>query len=686
MPSRRSLQTILFTDIVGSTERATELGDRRWRELQTRHHRIVREELGRWCGREVTEAGDGFLALFDDPARAIVCAHRVRDRVRELGLEIRCGLHMGQAEREPDGSAGGIAVHIGARVAGQAAPGEVLVTSAVRDAETGSGFTFEDLGPHELKGIERPWRLFRVSALPEDAARLAPGTWDRLRYHVGPKRAAALAGLAAFLAVAAYVALWSSSPGAAIASEIRSLAVLPLDNFSGDPEQEYFAEGMTEALITELSKIGSLQVISRSSAMRYKESEKPLQEIAEELGVPGIVEGSVMRAGDRVRISVQLIHAGTDTHLWAESYDGDVADVLRLQSEVARAIAREIEIALTPEEAARLASSRPVDPEAYEAYLRGTFHLHQMSPEGIEKGLAYLHEAVEKDPGSPLPYAGLARGFSLLASHSPDPPPDAFQRAQAAYRRALELDPTIAEAHAAVAERKLYLERDWEGAEQSFRRAIELNPSLPGAHAHYAWYLNLFDRQEEAVAEMRRAIQVDPLTPIYAAWMADIHSFGDDYDQALIEVRRVFELDPNFPWAYFSLGMAYAGKGMYEEAIAAHEKRVAAGPGWKWALGVTYAQAGRTQEARRIAAELEADVDPLKALGVALIYTALGEEDEAFRWLAYEPAHPWVPWIRTWPGSEPLHDDPRFQNLLDRFDLLPVPPRGEDQRVAVRPS
>lgn len=671
MKSRRTLQTILFTDIVRSTERATQLGDRAWRELQERHHRVIREELGRWGGHEVTEAGDGFLALFDDSARAIVCAYRIQDRVQDLGLAIRCGLHMGQLERDPDGSAGGIAVHIGARVAGKAAPGEVVVTSAVRDAEAGSGFAFADLGEHELKGIDRPWRLFRVTALPDHAARLAPGAWDRLRHRVGSRRVAILAALVALLGVAAYAGLRTSHPAEAIASEIRSLAVLPLDNLSGDPEQEYFVDGMTEALITELSKIGSLQVISRTSAMRYKESEASLPEIARDLGVPGMVEGSVLRVGDRVRINVQLIHAGTDTHLWAESYDGDLADVMSLQREVATAIAREIEIALTPEEEVLLASRRPVDPQAYEAYLKGMFHLNQLTPEGIEKGLAYLHEAVEEDPANALPYAGLAQGYSLIASHSPDPPPDAFERAQAAYGKALELDETLAEAHAAMAERKLYREQDWEGAERSFRRALELNPSLARAHAHYAWYLNLFDRQEEAVAEMRRAVQVDPLTPLYAAWMAAIQSFGGDYDGALAAVQRVFELDPDFPWAYHDLGVAYAGKGMYERAIEAHERLLAVDPDWAWALGYTYAQAGRTQEARRIAAELEADVDPLKALGLALIHNALGERDQAFRWLAYEPAHPWVPWIRTWPGARSLQDDARFAELMDRLDLPP---------------
>ena len=669
--SRRALATVLFTDIVGSTERASEMGDRAWRELLARHHRIAREEFRRWGGEEVTEAGDGFLSVFGSPARAIACAHAIRGGVRELGLEIRSGLHLGQIEREPSGAAGGIAVHVGARVAGEAGPGEVLVTSAVRDAEAGSGFAFEDLGRRALKGVDREWRLFRVTSLPDDLASLAPGAFERLRRLAGSRRVAVAAVLV--LLVAGGYAVWRSlSPEAALASGIRSIAVLPLENLTGDPDQEYFADGMTEALITELSKIGALQVISRTSAMRFKESDKSLPEIAEELGVAGVVEGSVVRDGDRVRITAQLIHAGTDTHLWAESYDGELADVLRLQSDVAREIAREIAIALTPAEEARLASTRPVDPAAYEAYLRGAYHLHQLTPEGIELGLEYLHEAVAEDPGNPLPYAALARGYSLLASHTPDPPPDAFQRAQAAYERALELDPDIAEAHGAIAERKLYLERDWEGAEESFRRALELNPSLPGARAHYAWYLNLFDRNDEAVAEMRRAVQVDPLTPLWSAWLADIHSFGGDYEGAEEAAERALEVDPEFPWAHASLAYALAGQGRVEEALATLEP-IPPSPYRAPALAQFHALAGDEAAARRISAELAADPDPLDAISLVIAHAALGEHDEAARWLTYEPAHPWLPWLRTWPLLGAFREDPRLVQRIQRMGLPPPP-------------
>ncbi|HUP19699.1 MAG TPA: tetratricopeptide repeat protein, partial [Gemmatimonadota bacterium] len=600
-------------------------------------------------------------------------------RVRDLDLEIRCGVHMGQVERAPDGSAGGIAVHVGARVAGRAGPGEVVVTSAVRDAEAGSGFEFVDMGPHELKGVDRPWQLFRVTALPGELDGFAPGSWERLRRRAGDRRVAAVAAVLV-LVVAGYALFRAAGPEPVLASEIRSLAVLPLDNLTGDPEQEYFADGMTEALITELSKVGDLRVISRTSSMRFKRADRSLPEIAEELGVTGIVEGSVVRDGDRVRITAQLIHAGTDTHLWAESYESELADVLRLQSEIASAIAREIEIALTPAEAARLAASRPVEPAAYEAYLRGNFHLNQMTPSGIERGLTFLHEAVEKDPGNPLPYAGLARGYSLLASHTPDPPPDAFERARAAYGRALELDPDFAEAHAAVAERKLYLERDWGGAEAAFRRALELNPNLPGTHAHYSWYLNLFDRQDEALEEMRRAVQIDPLTPLYSAWLADIHSFGGDFEGAEAAAERALEVDPDFPWAHASLGMALTGQGRYEEAIRVLESATPS-PIRPATLGASYALAGRDSDARAVTAELEAAPNPLDAISLVLVHAALEEPDEAARWLAFEPAHPWVPWLRTWPFLGTFRDDPRF---LERLEEMGLPPPPVDRRVRAR--
>jgi TolB-like protein/class 3 adenylate cyclase/Flp pilus assembly protein TadD len=669
MKSRRALATVLFTDIVGSTERASEMGDRAWRELLARHHRIVREEIRRWGGEEVTEAGDGFLALFDGPARAIACAWAARDRVRELGLEIRCGLHMGQAERGADGSAGGIAVHVGARVAAEAGPGEVVVTSAVRDAEAGSGFGFEDLGSRALKGVDREWRLFRVIALPADVDALRPGPWESIRHRAASRPIALAAG--ALVVIAGIALVRSRRSDVAVASEIRSVGILPLDNLTGDPEQAYLVDGMTEALTAELSKIGSLIVVSRTSTSRYRDTDKSLPEIARELNVAGLVEGSVARVEDRVRITVQLIHAGTDTHIWAETYERELAELPSLQGEIAREIAHRIELALSPEEETRLASERSIDPTAYEAYLKGRFHLAQQTPEGIERGLAYLQEAVELDPRAALPHAGLALGYSL-AAHGPSAPPDAYQQAKASARRALEIDETLAEAHAALAQIRQYQDWDWEGAEASFRRALELNPSLPETRAHWSWYLALVGRMDEAMAEMRRARAADPLNPLWSAWLGwQLWSTGD-HDAAIAEARASLELAPDFPVGLYVLGSALASQGRFDEAMAAHDRAAEVAPRWRFARGVTHAMAGRTEEALEVARDLEANLTFWDPFFLAEIYTLLGNEEEAFRWLeeGYTPPHhPYIPWIGSEPLFGPLFDDPRFVDLQRRMHL-----------------
>ena len=446
---------------------------------------------------------------------------------------------------------------------------------------------------------------------------------------------------------------------------IASIAVLPLQNLSGDPEQEYFADGITEALITELGKIGALRVISRTSVMQYKGTQEPLPEIARALNVDALVAGSVLREADRVRITAQLIDAATDQHLWAESYERDLSSVLALQSEVARAIAQEIEVTLSPDEEARLANTREVNPEVYEAYLRGTYYLNQGTPESMRKGLGYLREAIEKDPADPLAYAGLALGYSLSASHGPWAPEEAFTLAKGAAMQALKLDDTLAEAHAALAQIRLYRDWDWPGAEQAFQRALELNPSLPAARTHYAMYLALFGRHDEAVTEIERAHQLDPLNPLLATWIGDVHWAVGEHDKAIQAFQRVLEQHPDFPWALRMLGFAYDGKGMYEEAIAVHGKVAASNPGMKWALAYSYALAGRRDEARKMAAEIEEGASRRKHYNLAKIYTALGETDEAFRRLeaAYENRS-LGPWFRGTPPFKPLRGDPRFHDLL----------------------
>ncbi len=482
-----------------------------------------------------------------------------------------------------------------------------------------------------------------------------------------PRRTVAAAVGVALLAVAGW---WISR--VFTGGGIESLVVLPFYNVSGDSEQEYLVAGMHEALIGKLGQIGGLRVIRRTSAMRYRDSDKSIPEIARELNVDAVVEASVTMAGNSVSMEVQLIAAlPEEQDLWSRAYDRNVDDLFLMYSDVARAIARQIEIELTPQEETRLADARRVDPETYGAYLKGMFYLNKSAPEDFQRGLAYLQEAVEKSPADPLAYAGLALAYATLG-HGPAPPVDAWPRARAAALRAVRLDSTLAEGHAALADVKLYYEWDWAGAEQAFRRANELNPSLAMNHYHHAWYHILFGRLDEALVEHKRAQELDPLTPLHTVWIPGLYMYAARYEEALAEARKTLERYPDNAMVLFVLGTSAAQLGLYEEAIAAHEKMAAINPSWKFALGRTYAVAGRTDEALRMLAELEAQ-EPTSwgALGLAELHTALGNKDEAFRWLAYDLPHAWLPWSRMNPSLEPLRDDPRFQDLLRRMNLPP---------------
>jgi TolB-like protein len=463
-------------------------------------------------------------------------------------------------------------------------------------------------------------------------------------------------------------------PGAGGTPRIASIAVLPLENFSGDPEQEYFSDGLTENLITELAKVGALKVIARSSTMRYKGSDKPLQEIAGELGVDALIAGSAQRDGDEVQMTAQLIDPETAAHLWSESYYRSVSEVLQVPREVALAIARRIDVTLTPEQQQRLGSGGEVNPEVYEAYLRGMYYVSQNTPEGFERGLKYLHQAVDIDPAEPLAYAGLAEGY-ITMGHGGGERLDIFPRAKAAAEQALKLDPDRVEAVAALAFVALYHEWDWAKAERLFQRALELNSSLAMTHYHYAWYLALFDRLDEAIAEHKLARDLDPLRPGQTAWLGGLYNFAGQHDEAIAEARKALELNPSFPPSYYVLRLAYSRKGMHEEAIAAARRFAEVSPqiGGKAILGVAYALAGQKEEALKIASE----VDQSNRAGMLLffapqLYLALGNKDAALQplELGYEAHFPFLPWIRVRGGEfDDLRDEPRFQDLLRRMNL-----------------
>jgi len=467
------------------------------------------------------------------------------------------------------------------------------------------------------------------------------------------------------------------------AGRIESLAVLPLENLSRDPEQEYFADGLTEALITNLAKISALHVVSRTSAMQYKGVHKSLREIGRELGVAGIVEGTVLRSGNQVRISVQLIDASSDSHLWAESYERDLRDILALQSEVARAIAQEIQISLSPLESLYLGGGRLVDPQACELYLKGRYHWNKRNVEGVTKGAQYFQQTIDQDPSYAPAYAGLADSLVVLGYWGFSSPDKSAARAADLARKALEIDNTLSEAHASLAFAIHMYDWDFLRADAEFRRSIELNPNYAPARQWYALYLAEMGRWDHAFEQINRAIQLDPVSPIIYVAFAGILVFARKWDEAIEQCRRALELDPNFLQARWALGWTYGQKGMYQQAVAELRDGVNLSRGaviFEFALGYAYAVAGELDGTRKILTQLldSSEHRYVMPYWIATIYAALGDKDNAFLWLecAYRERSAWIAFLKVQPWFDTLRSDSRFDDLLHRvnFPTQPVVP------------
>jgi adenylate cyclase len=440
----------------------------------------------------------------------------------------------------------------------------------------------------------------------------------------------------------------------------NSIAVLPLENLSPNPDDAYFAAGVQDALINRLSRITALMVTSRTSTLRIN-AKLSVPEIGRRLGVSKLLEGSVLMDGDRVRVIVQLIDAASDLHLWANTYERQLTDIISLQNEVARAIAEVIEVRLTPGEEARLAAVEPVRPETHLAYLKGMYQFRQETPAADRRGVEILEEVVRQDPDSALAHAGVAYGYAHLG-HSPLPG-NAYPKAKVAADIALQLDPDSAEAHMAVGMYRVYYQWDFAGAEQAFKRAIELNPSLAEAHYHLAWLYEILGaaREQESLAEGDRTRELDPLSPFFVGWLADQYRDACRYDEAVRLAKEAIRLDPEFPIGWLSLGWTYAELGKFDEAIAAH-RHLADRPNWSWAIGMSYAAAGLEDKARAVATDLEQY--PGTEFPLALIYTQLGDRDSTLQWIdkAEQVRLPWYGALLGWlPGREAIADDPRLQ-------------------------
>jgi len=510
-------------------------------------------------------------------------------------------------------------------------------------------------------------RLMRTSLMRPSGETTAP---------VAPGRrtiAWALIGAAVVLPIAG-IAAWKFWPRAG-SRQIHSLAVLPLRNVSRDPDQQYFADGMTDALTTGLAQVGALSVISRTSAMRYAGTQKTTPEIARELHVDAVVEGSVQRSGDRVLITAELVDGSNDRHLWAKSYERDAHDAIRLQNEVAQAITGEIQVKLTPQERARLAPARPVNPEAQEAYLRGMYW--RQNGQAVLKPIQYFQQATEKDPNYAAAWAALTGEYGLLVDAGLMSAKRAYPKERAAATRALELDDTSADAHMAWGEVVQYHDWNWAEADREFRRAIELNPNLALAHDNLGEGLAARGKFDEALAEFRRALQLAPFDFIANYAMTEGLLWARRYDQAIEHGRNANELFPHF--FHGIIGEAYEQKGDSQHALAELqemvkvEKESPSRAPWLASLAHARAVFGNKKEASRLLADMTelSRRGDVPSWGFALVYTAMGDKDRAFEWLdkAYDERPSDLGWIKADPRMDPLRSDPRYRELLLRMGL-----------------
>jgi serine/threonine-protein kinase len=515
----------------------------------------------------------------------------------------------------------------------------------------------------------------RQLATPKTTSPLPPPRPGRTRWKMG-----GVAGALAIVLVAGLLLLnsWSLRDrllGMGGHAQIASLAVLPLENLSGNPEQDYFADGMTDQLITDLAQIKALRVISRTSVMRYKGVKKPLPEVARALHVDAIVEGTVLRAGDQVRINAELIYAPTDKQLWTKSYQRDLTNVLKLQGDVADAIANEVRIAVTPQERERLAGAPPVVPAAYEAYLRGRYEWYKATEHDWLKARQYFEQAVQLDPNYAPAYAGLADYYWLTDEL---PPRMRMPKAKQYALKAVETAPNLAEAHTALGEVRFMADWDWPEAEREFKRALELDTGSLEAHLRYADYLSEMGRADEALAEVHKAQELDPLsisTQVMIGWTL---YYAHRYDAAVQQCQKTLDLEPNSVNAHDCLGLSYLAKKMYENAIGECQKAASlSGNDLNRTVGLARAYALARNQAQAngvlIAWQARAHGGYVPPSFFAQVYVALEERKQGLTWLekAYQERDPYLTRIKVDPAFDSVRSDPGFQVLIRRLGLQP---------------
>ncbi len=730
--------TLVFTDLADSTALKGRHGDSAVDVLLVRHREHVERLAVECSGRIIDWAGDGCFLTFEISSAGVIFALRLQQvHAEEPDLPgVRVGIHQGEVTETPATGGGpprvgGLTVDLASRICGLAKPGQLLMSSAVYNSARqrlgvdtfGQPVLWQTHGTYAIKGFDEPLDIGEA-ALEGLAPLEAPTSGDkaklirRAKHPAGhaktrsssassPKRrrlGITVAGIAAALALlgVAYYAgqsktksgIQTGAPAAPDAvGPIKSLAVLPLGNFSKDPDQEYFADGMTEAITSELSKIKAIKVISRTSVMKYKNTEKTMPEIAAELKVDGLIEGSVQRDGDDVKITVKLIHGPSDTHVWTDFYTNTMTSVLMLQSEVALAIADALKVELTGVDRDRIARTRTVNPKAYDKYLLGIHFMDQVTGDGLRTSIRYFEEATRLDPNYAEAWARLSMSYRYLTTFGFGVPAEVFPKARAADTRALELDPDLPMVHEGLGRTLWTYDREWEQAESQFRRALELDPNYASGHNSYATYLVAMGRLGEAVAHAQTALELEADDPWVVRNAQFVFIYSGQPDRARAQLERTMEARPDFLPGILALTGTYGALGESEKAIAAGER---------WAnlsnrsagsldlLALTLASSGQLERARAILDEASAKSEGPVAGRVLFVYALfayalLGEMDTAFKWMetSVDSRDFGVFWFRVMPYRKDIANnpnmirfrtDPRFHEIIDRMKYPPLPP------------
>lgn len=630
----RRLAAIMFTDMVGFTAKAQDDEDLAMALLEE-HREVVRPILAKHKGREVKTIGDAFLVEFSSSLEAVKCAVDIQEalgrinsgRPAEGRMLMRIGIHLGDVVHRGQDVAGD-AVNIASRIEPLAPPGGVCVTSQVHAAVLNKiKREFESLGVPELKNVAVPIEVFRVVGLGEQRER--------------PMQAKA------------------------IVPQDR-VAVLPLRSISPNPDDEYFADGMTEEIISSVSRTPGLRVIARTSTMKYKGTGKSVQDIGRELGVGSVLEGSVRKSGDKVRISVQLIDASKEEPRWSQEYDRELKDIFSIQDDIAQRVAADLRVQVLGHVGAKSTGI----PDAYVAYLRGRQAWNKRTEEGLRQAIVLFEKALQLDAKYAKAYTGMADCYATLALLEVVAPNDVYPKAKSAVEKALALDPTLAEAHSSLGLVRFQYEWDWKGAEKELLEAIRINPSYAPAHHFYADFLKAMGRFDEALAEIDKAQELDPLNLAINTGVGHVLYLSRQFDRSIDQYRKAVELDPNFMLTHVWFGRPYLEKGMYSEAISELETAVSLSGESTLALamlGHGLASAGRTDEAIGVLKKLmdRSKKAYVPSYWIAVIYNGLRDREQVIFWLrkAFEERSSWLVWVNVEPRFEWLKSDPGFDSL-----------------------